>query len=138
MKNQNEIGHYVTCNNCKEKINFTSDSDFELIKHKVEFEVEGQSIFLTYFDCPSCGRRHFVQVDDEKSIKELEEVFKQYFKFAGAKRKNKKFPKKQLHKYEASRKHLERYRENLKKQFAGKKIKEKETGLEFILEYTYA
>ena len=56
------------CQKCKESFDVSEEN----LVYQKEFMYDGQSIFLTYFDCPKCGRRHFVQIDDQKSKELLE------------------------------------------------------------------
>ena len=87
------------------------------ITNKKEVEIKGQSIFLTYYDCPSCGRRHYVQIDDAVSLVKLNEAKQQFVKLAVAKKKGKEVSKKQLAKFKKTRKDLSIYRTKLMKQF---------------------
>ena len=62
------------CEECKGKISVSRAEAPNSLTHKKEFNVNGKSIFLTYYDCPSCGRRHYVQIDDKTSLGELKKV----------------------------------------------------------------
>ena len=42
----------VECEDCKEKFRITAGNTANAVTHKKEFNVNGQSIFLTYYDCP--------------------------------------------------------------------------------------
>ena len=72
----------VECEDCKEKFRITAGNAVNAVTHKKEFNVNGQSIFLTYYDCPKCGRRHYVQIDNATSLNKLKEVSRQFVKLA--------------------------------------------------------
>lgn len=126
----------VECEDCKEKFRITSGEAANHLSHKKEFKVKGQSIYLTYYDCPSCGRRHYVQIDDAYSLNLLKDVSRQFIKLAVAKKKDKEIPQKQSAKFNKSRQYLSDYRKNLMKQFTGKSIHNDETDSDFVLRFS--
>lgn len=101
-----------------------------------EFNVNGRSIFLTYYDCPKCKRRHFVQIDDAKSKQMLVGVSTTFAKLAAVKQKGKAIPKKQSGKFKKARQNLSDYRMALMKEFTGEWIKDPETGCGFELRFS--
>lgn len=123
------------CEDCKQKFPVTQDQAPNSLTHKKEFKVNGQSIFLTYYDCPHCGRRHFVQIDDESSLQELVRVKNEFIRLATKRQKGKSIPKKQSEKFKKSRQHLSDYRTNLMKEFTGK-VAIDETGTEYTLRFS--
>lgn len=124
------------CEDCKQKFLVTQDQAPNSLTHKKEFNVNGQSIFLTYYDCPKCGRRHYVQIDDTTSLNKLKEVSRQFVKLSVAKRKGKEIPQKQSAKFKKARQHLSDYRMNLMKQYTGKLIHDNETDSDFMLRFS--
>ena len=122
---------FVECEDCKHIFEVCSDN----IVYKREFKVEGKSIFLTYYDCPSCGRRHFVQIDDVTSNRKYNEVRKMFIKLSVAKRKGEEIPEKQLEKFKKARIDLSSYRMNLMKEYTGKSIYDE---TEFIMELRFS
>lgn len=126
----------VECEDCKEKFRIASGEVTNRLSHKKEFKVKGQSIYLTYYDCPSCGRRHYVQIDDAYSLNLLKDVSRQFIKLAVAKKKDKEIPQKQSAKFNKSRQHLSDYRMKLMKQYTGKSIHNDETDSNFILRFS--
>lgn len=63
----------VACSNCKHAISVRSPK----IRHKQKLDMEdGRSIFVTYFDCPSCGECNVVQIDDPGTLELLDKVTK--------------------------------------------------------------
>mgnify|MGYP001100418017 CR=1 FL=1 len=126
----------VECEDCEEKFRITTGNEANTVTHKKEFNVNGQSIFLTYYDCPKCGRRHYVQIDDRASLNKLREVSQQFVKLSVAKRKGKEIPQKQSAKFKKARQHLSDYRINLMKQYTGKLLHDNETDSDFTLRFS--
>ena len=126
----------VECEDCKEKFQITAGDVVNAVTHKKEFKVNGQSIYLTYYDCPKCGRRHYVQIDDAVSLSKLNETLRLFAKFAVEKKKGKQIPKKQSDKFKKARQHLSVYRINLMKQYTGKLIHDNDTDLDFVLKFS--
>lgn len=133
---ESKMNLMVECEDCKQKFQISSDEGNGQINHKKEFNVEGKSIFLTYYDCPSCGRRHYVQIDDKTSLNKLREVSQQFVKLSVAKKKGKTIPQKQSAKFKKARQHLSDYRINLMKQYTGKLIHDNETDSDFVLRFS--
>ena len=123
------------CENCKKHFPISVDEAPNSINHKKEFKVKGQSIFLTYYDCPECGKRHFVQIDDVKSLQELAKIKKQFVVFAIARKKGKSISRKQSDKFKKARQDLSIYRTNLMKVFTGETIID-ETGNKYELRFS--
>lgn len=134
--NQERMSLMVECENCKKKFKLTSGKTAYSITHKKEFIVNGQSIFLTYYDCPRCGRRHYVQIDDKTSLNKLKEVSKQFVKLSIMREEGKEIPKKKLSKFKKARQNLSDYRIDLMKQYTGKLIHNNETDSDFTLRFS--
>ena len=126
----------VECEDCKTKFSISVSEAANAVTHKKEFNVNGQSIFLTYYDCPKCGRRHYVQIDDAVSLNKLKEVSRQFVKFAVAKKKGKDIPQKQSAKFKKARQHLSDYRMKLMKEYTGKLVHDNETDSDFVLRFS--
>lgn len=133
MRN-NPLSLMVECEECKEKFSVTSETSS--VTHKREFRVDGRSIYLTYYDCPKCGRRHFVQIDDEKSLELLEANEKQFAHNAVIKTRGQKLRKKKVDQYKDTQKHLANYRRELMKEFTGKEVYDDERGSSFELRFS--
>ena len=110
----------VECEDCKKQFPISGEQAPNSLNHKKEFISNGQSIFLTYYDCPHCGRRHFVQIDDKNSMQELVRVTNEFYKLAAMRKKDKTISKRQSEKFKKARQHLSDYRRNLMKEFTGK------------------
>lgn len=99
------------------------------------FMKDGKSIQLTYFDCPKCGERCFVQIDDDTSLAMLDSVRKTFVKFAYRKKRGKKISKKENSKFAEARANLGVYRTNLMKEYTGKTIYDDGEGKEYTLRF---
>ena len=126
----------VECEDCKTKFSISAGEAANAVTHKKEFNVNGQSIFLTYYDCHKCGRRHYVQIDDAVSLNKLKEVSRQFVKLAVAKKKGKDIPQKQSAKFKKARQHLSDYRMKLMKEYTGKLVHDNETDSDFVLRFS--
>lgn len=135
-ENKNGISFLAECEDCKTKFEVGSKVGTKTLIGRKRFEAKGRSIFLTYYDCPSCGRRHWVQIDDETSAFKLAQVKKQFIKLSVAKSKDEIISKKQSDKFKKARKDLSVYRMNLMKEFTGESIYDDETKTEFILRFS--
>ena len=124
------------CEGCKQKFEIASDEDVNNITHKKEFKVEGKSIFLTYYDCPKCGRRHFVQIDNDVSLSKLNNVKKQFARLVIAKKKGKEISEKQSAKFKNARQDLSYYRMVLMKQYSNKVVYDAEAHENFELRFS--
>lgn len=136
MENNKGMSLLVECEDCKHKFEITFGEAVNHVTHKKEFNVNGKSIYLTYYDCPSCGRRHYVQIDDAASLSRLNEVKRMFVKLSVAKNKGKEIPQKQLAKFKKARQHLSDYRMNLMKEYTGKSIHNDETDSDFVLRFS--
>lgn len=133
---QEQMSFLVECENCKEKFIITSCEDAHSVTHKKEFNVNGQSIFLTYYDCPKCGRRHYVQIDDAVSLNKLKKISRQFIKLAVAKKEGKEISQEQSAKFNKARQNLSNYRMDLMKKYTGKLIHDNETDSYFELRFS--
>lgn len=135
MNNNKSFNLVFECEDCKKRFPVSSEQAPNSLTHKREFKVNEQSIFLTYYDCPHCGKRHFVQIDDANSIEELKLVTNEFYKLTAMKKKGKSISKKQSEKFKKSRQHLSDYRMNLMKEFTGKTATDV-TGISYVLRFS--
>lgn len=124
------------CEDCKQKFPIAQEQEQKSLTHKKEFKINGRSIFLTYYDCPVCGRRHFVQIDDKVSLNKLNDNKQMFIELSIAKSKGKEISKKQLAKFKKARLDLSNYRIKLMKQHTGKSIYDGETDSNFVLRFS--
>ena len=132
----NKLNLMFECESCKQKFPVSQDKTPNSLTHKKEYKSNGQSIFLTYYDCPSCGRRHYVQIDDTSSLQELTRITTEFRALMVKRQKGKTISKKQSDKFKKARQHLSVYRTNLMKQFTGALVHDNETDSDFELRFS--
>ena len=126
----------AVCEDCDYKFKVSScneAAESKIVQREFYNKSDDKSIFLTYYDCPKCNRRHYVQIDDFKSLNKLKDVKRQFIKLAVLKKKNKEITNMQLLKFEKARKDLSSYRINLIRLNNNKKIYDNDTDTDFIL-----
>lgn len=110
---ESNLAVMVECLGCKEKITVSSDN-----LKKEEYRFGGkQSMWITHYDCPKCGRIHYCQIDDETTNSLLIETTKMLAKIAKCKSKQQDIPKKIQSKYSKNSKDLAASRIKLMKQY---------------------
>lgn len=124
---------FVQCEDCKHRFDISPDG---MVVHKREFKDNGKSIFLTYYDCPNCARRHYVQIDDQISLAKMKRVNATFVKLSIAKRKGKTISEKQQAKFKKARENLSNYRIYLMKSYTGKSFYDDETDSNFVLRFS--
>lgn len=111
-----EQKYLFKCEDCD--TNFYLDTGEVEVKYGVPFTTkDGRSIFITYYDCPKCGRRHYVQIDDVRSNQMKKETSVMFRKLSKKRLNFKDIPKNQNEKFKKLNKKLEDYRFKLKKEF---------------------
>ena len=78
----------------------------------------GKSIWITYFDCPTCGHTHFVQIDDVRTNALLAKIGKVLASVTKA-RKCGHDVRKQSAKYHRINRDLDAIRKDLKEEYSG-------------------
>ena len=117
------------CKHCGESLELNN-----ILQNK-NFIKDGKSIRLTYFDCPKCGERCFVQIDDDTSLAMLDSVKKTFIKFTYRKKRGKKISQKENSKFAEARANLGIYRTNLMKEYTGKTIYDDGNNKEYVLRF---
>lgn len=117
------------CQKCKSSFDISEEN----LVYQKEYSYEGQSIFLTYFDCPKCNRRHFVQIDNQKSKELLERCKMDFARLSIAKSKGQVIKNNRKKKFDAERKYLSKFRNELAKEYSGRQAVDLETGNIFVL-----
>lgn len=117
------------CQKCKSSFDISEEN----LVYQKEYSYEGQSIFLTYFDCPKCNKRHFVQIDNQKSKELLERCKMDFTRLSIAKSKGQVIKNNRKKKFDAERKYLSKFRNELAKEYSGRQVVDLETGNIFVL-----
>lgn len=70
----------VECEYCKTHFEVNQKN----LTYQKEYTVvsDGHTIFLTHYDCPECGNRHYVQIDDATTIRAARHTKGQFRKLA--------------------------------------------------------
>lgn len=127
---ENSMSISTICGACNNRFKVTN------VTHKKEFIANGNRIFLTYYNCPFCGHRHIVQIDDVFSISKLNEIKKQFVRMSKRRLNDKSISEKQSARFKKARQYLYDYRINLMKQFTGALVHDNETDSDFELRFS--
>lgn len=121
------------CKKCEKDILINNENT----EYEKEFlDKDKQSIFITYFDCPFCYERHYVQIDNGKTIAIKRENIKVFKRLSKLRSYNKQIPKQQSEKFNKLRYTLEYERDKLKEQYESEIVTDTETGTEVKLLFT--
>lgn len=134
--NEERASLLVECEECKHKFEITANDAANSLSSKKEYEVDGESVFLTYHNCPYCGKRHCVQVDDRRSLRELKEVASQFTELFLLRKEGKEISQKQSAKFKKARQHLSDYRTSLMERYTGKLVHDNDTDSDFVLRFS--
>ena len=123
----------VTCKSCRKNFMISENN----VTHEKEFkDKDGQTIYITYFDCPYCQDRHYVQVDNNITLKIKKECLDMFASLAKIKIAKKRVPIQQRNKFDSGRKKLSDKRFELMKQYQDSMVTDTQTGAEIHLEFT--
>ena len=131
VSSENTLRINAFCEECRERFEVNSQN-----LNKKEYNYLGKSIWVTYYDCPHCGRRHMVQADDVKSKQMLVKVSIMFARLYNTKRKGKTISKKTSDKFKKARNDLSLYRNNLMKELNGKLATDIENGTTVLLRFS--
>lgn len=130
---ENNMTQAVQCKSCGNKFMISGNN----VTHEKEFkDKDGQTIYITYFDCPKCQDRHYVQVDNNITLKIKKQCLDMFASLAKIKLAKKKVPIQQRNKFNSCRKKLSDKRFELMKQYQDSMVTDTETGAEIHLEFT--
>ena len=122
----------VECKSCKQKFQIGEQNT---VTHKRKFIMESEVIYLTYYDCPSSGRRHFVQIDNDKTLQQLNDVTSKFKSLSVKRIKDQKISRKQSARFKRAREHLANNRIELMKKYTGKLVHDNQTDSDFELRF---
>lgn len=123
----------VQCKSCGSKFMISGNN----VTHEKEFkDKDGQTIYITYFDCPKCQDRHYVQVDNNITLKIKKQCLDMFASLAKIKLAKKSVPIQQRNKFNSSRKKLSDKRFELMKQYEDSIVTDTETGAEIHINFT--
>lgn len=110
----------IKCNNCDSFINLSVNSD--IIKHKVKHVCEGDVIYLTYFDCPTCGKRFYVQIDNDSTLMKYKQCYSLMVKLSVNRKQHKPVNHNKSGKFKDLRAKLSAERFELARKYYGKMV----------------
>ena len=127
------MSQIVQCKDCGHKFLITAGN---VVSEKEFKNKDGHSIYITYFDCPKCQERHYVQVDNQETLglkKQCLDLFQELAKLKIAKQS---ISKQQRKKFDKSRKTLSDKRFELMKQYNDDIVTDTETGADVHIKFT--
>ena len=130
---ENNMTQAVTCKSCGKNFMISNDN----VTHEKKFnDKDGQTIYITYFDCPHCQDRHYVQVDNDITLRLKKNCLDMFASLAKIKMSKKSVPIQQRNKFKSSRKKLSDKRFELMKQYEDSMVTDTETGAEIHINFT--
>lgn len=130
---ENNMTQAVQCKSCGKSFIISNDN----VTHEKEFkDKDGQTIYITYFDCPHCQDRHYVQVDNNITLKIKKQCLDMFASLAKIKLAKKRVPIQQRNKFNSGRKKLSDKRFELMKQYEDSIVTDTETGAEIHINFT--
>lgn len=96
---------------------------FDVSKDNLQYQIEhkvvasGDKIFLTYYSCPKCGEVHYVQIDNEETKSQCEQVTREFARLSVRKKTHKKISAKTKGTFAKARKDLAETRMVLMSQY---------------------
>lgn len=133
----NSIELTFECEKCKKHFRVSKHDGAESTLQRKEFlNKKGESIFLTFFDCPFCKNRIYVQIDDTKSMNMLKELTRLFIKLSVKNKKGKEIPKSQSDKLKKMQKDLSNYRNKLMSLYDNRTMHDNDNDKDFVLKFT--
>lgn len=108
----------LRCRKCKSQVSLSSD----VIQSGTFVVDDSNEYYLTYFECPKCGTRHFVQADSKDTRQRLQRLTRLMGTAAMAKSINKLPSLKLQRQIETNRRYLRKDREALQEYLTGKSL----------------
>lgn len=122
------------CEECSTNIEVNSST---IRKEEVVSCDDNKMLIIIYYDCPTCGRRHIVQIDDIITSKLLRELTKMIGKASRKKKRHDLLTDKEVTKINKTRADLAAKRFELMKTYQGKSYRMGNEILEFKVSMQY-
>lgn len=123
----------MKCKDCQSVVDITKQQTTFNVPCKTK---DGQTIFLTYFDCPVCKARHYVQIDTRQTSELRKSVSTLAVRAMKAKHKGKSIPENQKSKFKKQQDKLKSLRYDLMKKWEGETVTNTLTGDKVELHFT--
>lgn len=122
----------LECIDCKKSFEANSEN----VK-QMEAECNGNKLTIIYVDCQFCGRRHYVQIDNEESNKIKIRNLLWFKKLSKKKLSGKKIGKSENNTFKSLRKQLLDLRTELMKEYDGQTVTNTLTGESEVIHFTF-
>lgn len=130
MKNNNVVE--IECIDCKKPY----DVNHENLK-QISVTCDDNKLEVLYVDCPYCGKRHYVQIDDEESNKMRVKALVMFKKLSEKKLSGRRVGKLEASSFEKLRNKLSEARTKLMSEYEGRIVTDTLTGRPVELHFTY-
>ena len=127
---ENGLTTKIECIECKEKFS----ADVTNVK-QMNAECNGNTLNIIYVDCQFCGRRHYVQIDNDESSKLKTRNLVWFKKLSKKKLSGKKIGKTENNTFKSLRKELLDLRTELMKEYEGQTVTDTLTGESVTLHF---
>lgn len=121
----------IKCKGCNEM----TEVGVNNLKKSMMTTINGECVWMTYFDCPKCGLRNFVQADSEATNKLLEAETKLIIMAIKKKKLGKAISQKQSEKRKRIEADLAESRNNLNRYLSGMMVTDCETKLSYVVRF---
>lgn len=122
----------LECMDCKE--NF--EANVNNVKSMM-VEYEGNKLKIIYVDCPNCGKRHYVQIDNDESSSLMVRNLLMFKKLSKKKLSGKSIGKTENKTFKGLREKLLDLRTELMKEYEGRIVTDTITGESVTLHFTF-
>lgn len=128
----NKLSVTLECMDCKN--NFEADAEnVKVLKAKFE----DNTLDIIYVDCPTCGRRHYVQIDNDETSKLKVRNLLMFKKLSKKKLADKSISKYENKMFKGLREKLLDLRAELMKEYEGRIVTDTLTGESVTLHFTF-
>lgn len=121
----------VECEECKNRFNLNGT----VLRSKT-FNILDKPFVVKFYDCPKCGKRYFVQIDNNDTLSAFDDAGRQFAEMCEMSAKGEPIPKWQTNKFAKSRKKLTNKRLKLMKECDGKFIYDYDIEKMFVLKFS--
>lgn len=104
---------------------------------QIEVESNGNKLIITYVDCQFCGRRHYVQIDNDESSKLKVRNLVMFKKLSKKKLSGKRISKLENNSFKSMAQALLDLRTNLMKEYEGQTVTDTLTGEPVTIHFTF-
>ena len=121
----------MKCSSCEKEVTVGSYN----IKKTMMVTTDGEYVWMTYFDCPHCSVRNFVQVDNDETNEMVEEESRLMVKALKQKKFGKTLTKKQSERRKQIEQDLAESRNKLMESVKGKVVTDCDTNKSYTVSF---